>query len=621
MKNNMMKEKFGVEGMTCSGCERIIEKKVSKLPGVTKVSTDFRTGKGSITYDKSAVSREDIMAEMKDCGYVCSFGEGKKTSPYAGISILLGALIVLGGAYVLAAPRIEGLIPSVDQNTSLILLFIVGLFTGFHCVAMCGGFVVSYTTKSAAEGKAGFNLGSHAAYAVGKTLSYTVIGATFGFIGSFFTFTPFLRGAAAILAGAFLVIFGLSMLDAFSQLRRFRLKTPSVMQKLTYKWMGNNSNPLIIGLLNGLMIACGPLQAMYLLAAASGSAYLGGLYLMAFGLGTLPLLVGFGVVTSLVSAQFTHKILKFSGVFVVILGLIMLNRGLTLTGTGYDLSSIVAVASASTAIPEASATSQQPSYQEIRMDVTAEGWSPDSFVLQKGVPVKWVINVKELTNCNKAIQVPKLGLYFNLKQGVQTIEFTPNESGVIPWSCWMGMIPGRFIVKDDAVAAGANPIAAEPFKTQNPPAGQNPANPAPTTTIAAQPTVQVLPADPSSPSNYQEIRMDVTASGFSPNKFVLKRGVPVKWIINGKQLTGCNSAIKVPSLGLQFNVKEGLQTIEFTPNDAGTIQWSCWMGMLRGVFVVQDDTSNVAAALNTVQVPQGGSCGGGGGGCGCGMMR
>ena len=36
-----------------------------------------------------------------------------------------------------------------------------------------------------------------------------------------------------------------------------------------------------------------------------------------------------------------------------------------------------------------------------------------------------------------------------LKEGTQIIEFTPPESGVVPWSCWMGMIPGTFIVLDD----------------------------------------------------------------------------------------------------------------------------------------------------------------------------
>ena len=89
--------------------------------------------------------------------------------------------------------------------------------------------------------------------------------------------------------------------------------------------------------------------------------------------------------------------------------------------------------------------------------------------------------------------------------------------------------------------------------------------------------------------------MNVTSSGWQPDSFVLKKGIPVKWIIDGQQLTGCNNGIKVPSLGLSFTIKPGIQTIEFTPTQTGLIQWSCWMGMIKGKFTVNDDiiSSNI----------------------------
>ncbi|MEI7960829.1 MAG: cupredoxin domain-containing protein [archaeon] len=90
-------------------------------------------------------------------------------------------------------------------------------------------------------------------------------------------------------------------------------------------------------------------------------------------------------------------------------------------------------------------------------------------------------------------------------------------------------------------------------------------------------------------AEYQVIHMDVTGAGYSPNSFVLKTGVPVKWIINGIKLNGCNSGIIVPEYKLNFKLKTGEQTIEFTPTKSGTIQWSCWMGMIQGTFIVKDD--------------------------------
>ena len=110
--------------------------------------------------------------------------------------------------------------------------------------------------------------------------------------------------------------------------------------------------------------------------------------------------------------------------------------------------------------------------------------------------------------------------------------------------------------------------------------------------------------------------MEVTRSGWNPSKFVLKKGVPVKWVIEGKEITGCNNAISVPKLGLDFKIKKGTQTIQFTPKETGTISWSCWMGMIPGVFVVKDEVSGSSQKeLEKVVVPSGGSCGGG---CGCG---
>lgn len=113
----------------------------------------------------------------------------------------------------------------------------------------------------------------------------------------------------------------------------------------------------------------------------------------------------------------------------------------------------------------------------------------------------------------------------------------------------------------------------------------------------------------------QEINMDVTYAGYSPNSFVLKKGVPVKWIINGKELTGCNSRILVKSYGLTIDLKQGINIIQFIPDQAGTIQWSCGMGMLRGSFIVTETGTATQAQLSSVPA-SGPSCGSGG--CGCG---
>ena len=451
---NKKTAEFLIEGMTCSHCEKTVVKAAKSVDGVYSVSADSGTGKGQITYDPDKTSPEKVFKIIQKEGFNCRLpGEKKNKSSLA--SSLVSVLLVLAGAYLLFGGLFEADMPDVGQNASLFLIFTLGLVTGFHCIAMCGGFVISYSSKHAANG--GNGLTSHLIYGASKTLGYTIIGGLFGLLGSFIAFTPMIRGIAAALAGLFLILYGANMLGFI----RFRLKGPSFLEKYS---KANSSNPAAIGFANSLMLACGPLQAMYVIAAASGSPVTGALYLFVFGIGTLPVLLGFGVLTSVISGRFTQKIMRYSGIIVILLGLVMLNRGLILTGTGYDFKSVFGrpittvepVTTTTTTQYYTTQTTQIISggttppttlaYQEIFMNVTGNGWQPDTFTLKKGVPVKWRINGLEITGCNKRIQVPKLGLQFDIKKGPQTIEFTPTEAGTIPWSCWMGMIDGKFIV-------------------------------------------------------------------------------------------------------------------------------------------------------------------------------
>ena len=455
----IIKKKMKTTGMTCPSCEKIIAKQVLKLEGVKSIDIDYATETAEIEFDDQKTNYQQIKKVIEEKGYICeNFDNNKQKTNWLNWTFAaIGFILIIYFAWQLYG-RIE--IPAISQNMGYGLLFVVGLLTGFHCVGMCGGFVVSYTAKGVKEGKKPAKL--HLSYAIGKLISYTVIGAIFGLLGSIIAFTPAIRGWAGILAGLFLVIFGLKMLNVFPGLRKFKIAMPQFLNKFLRKGKKEHSNnPLIIGLLNGLMIACGPLQAIYIMAAGTGSMVEGAKLLFIFALGTLPVMLGFGYLTSIISKKATHKILKASGVIVIVLGLVMINRGISLTGTGYDYNSLTAgfdsFGNGDSGIDGVeSSLVFKDGYQEIRMEVNRYGWSPDKFVLKKGVPVKWIINAKELNGCNNAIQVPKLGLKFDIKQGEQTIEFTPTETGTISWSCWMGMIPGVFIVQDEVDGSSAN---------------------------------------------------------------------------------------------------------------------------------------------------------------------
>jgi sulfite exporter TauE/SafE len=354
--------------------------------------------------------------------------------------------------------------PKVSRDMSYGLLTLIGFLTSFHCVGMCGPLIVGYTAKNATNGRKSY--ATHFLYGIGKTLSYTIIGALFGAFGSVVAFTPFTQGAVGVAAGVFLILFGLHMLEVFPALSHFQIRTPKFVMRFVGKEYRKRSNPFVIGLLNGLMIICGPLQAMYVMAAGTGNWSEGAAILFFFGIGTLPLLLGFGFLTSLLSANLTPKLLKASGLIVMILGAIMLNRGLAVTGTGVDFNTLVARVSQQLS-PAVAETPSCDTEQTIHMDILKSSFSPNRFTLRKGVPVKWVINGKEMNECNKVIVIPQYKMRIELKEGSQIIEFTPPESGVVPWSCWMGMIPGTFIVVDDV-----SPPKQKEAQATQPPAEQ-----------------------------------------------------------------------------------------------------------------------------------------------------
>lgn len=85
--------------------------------------------------------------------------------------------------------------------------------------------------------------------------------------------------------------------------------------------------PFVTGLLKGLLLGCGPLQAMYIMAAGTGSPTEGAFMLTSFGLGTLPALIGFGFFASYLSHKSIRQLVHVSAVLVIFIRLMMFNRG------------------------------------------------------------------------------------------------------------------------------------------------------------------------------------------------------------------------------------------------------------------------------------------------------
>lgn len=96
--------------------------------------------------------------------------------------------------------------------------------------------------------------------------------------------------------------------------------------------------------------------------------------------------------------------------------------------------------------------------------------------------------------------------------------------------------------------------------------------------------------------------MTADNNGYTPNAFYVQKDIPVKWIIDGKQINSCNNSVVAQSLNVQKKIKSGENIIEFTPGDKD-INFSCWMGMIRGVIKVVDDLNSVDPSKSDPSIP------------------
>ncbi|MBL7141928.1 sulfite exporter TauE/SafE family protein [Patescibacteria group bacterium] len=446
----LKKIKIQIKGIHCKSCKTLIETEVDVLPGVKDVDVNHQTGECQIIFDNQKVSQSKIFKTIEKLNYQVkdsSTKEKKKQKQFSKKFIIAGVLLavfILGYFLIKHLGLLETLSRLNDQKISYWLIFLIGVLVSFHCIGMCGGLVVAYTSRQHAKEKKKTNFSlPHLQYNVGRMISYTVVGGILGGFGSFFGINPTFTGSIILVAGIFMVLMGLSLMTNFKWLEIIKLRTPFFIAKFLYKQRHTRKpkGPFIIGLLNGFM-PCGPLQAMQLYALASGSITQGALSMGVYGLGTVPLMFGFGSFISLISQEKIKQVMKFSGLVVIVLGLIMFNRGLVNFGYGFR-SFIPRQATSQT---EYLVTGDVEEYQVVRMDLTYRGYSPNVIFIKKDIPVRWIINVKQMSGCTDEIIMPEYNIRKPLEYGENIIEFVPKKLGDLKFSCWMQMVWGKFVV-------------------------------------------------------------------------------------------------------------------------------------------------------------------------------
>lgn len=224
----------------------------------------------------------------------------------------------------------------------LSLIILLGFLGSFgHCFGMCGPLTVAFSLSKQQENPSWQQqLKFHTLLNLGRMLSYTVVGAGIGSLGSVLVEGGQLAGIGsdlrrwiAIIAGMMLIWFGLGQIKP-DFLPHIPLLHPilkgNLHSRLSAGMMKLSSQthwwtPGLLGMTWGLM-PCGFLYAAQIKAAATGNLWQGAATMLAFGIGTLPIMVGVSVSTALISKDRRSQLFQLGGWVTLIIGVITLLR-------------------------------------------------------------------------------------------------------------------------------------------------------------------------------------------------------------------------------------------------------------------------------------------------------
>jgi len=458
MKNMMKETTYYVKGMHCSSCEILIEKKLLENEGVTSVEAS--TGKGEVTieYRGERPKAEKLSQIFRKDGYSFSDSQDEIKSGLKVKDIILvigiGALFILG-FFGLNKLGLSELV-DVNSKSSLPMFFLFGLLAGISsCMALVGGLILSMSKQWLElypdENSTLKKIQPHLMFNVGRIISYALLGSTLGAVGSALQLSLRATPILVIVVSIIMILLALQMLGVKAaqkfQLTMPRFITRSIADESRFK---GRYLPMLMGALT-FFLPCGFTITAQGLALISGSAIQGGLIMLFFALGTLPVLLMIGL-SSVKLSQKSHYsysgFLKFAGVLVLFFALFNINSQLNVLGFS-SISDLEKKPSLSTGGKDG-LPPVVDGKQVIKMNASSSGYSPNYFKVKVGIPVRWEITDIGTSGCTNAVISRELfGGQINLTPGqTSTREFTPTKVGKFKFSCWMGMISGVMEVVD-----------------------------------------------------------------------------------------------------------------------------------------------------------------------------
>jgi len=213
---------------------------------------------------------------------------------------------------------------------SVITIAFLGSFG--HCIGMCGGIVIAYSTAGLQKNRSKKTQAvAHILYSFGRVTTYTVLGAVFGLLGGVVVFNNITNGILWIVAGLVMVLAGLSLMGKIRFLSLLEASFSSTAwYRNTFRSLLQNDSLFgfyLLGMLNGLL-PCGFVYFFAITAASTASPLYGAIVMFIFGVSTIPALFSLGFFVGLFKKMtFRHVMTQLASFSVIAYGLFTLYNG------------------------------------------------------------------------------------------------------------------------------------------------------------------------------------------------------------------------------------------------------------------------------------------------------
>lgn len=322
-----------VHGMHCAACVLLLESELGEHPLVSSASANLETRSVQVYGDFGTMTPTAIAEELTKIlsQHTLSTEKEEKEKNWKEFTVAVPIALVFAALFVLLQKL--NIVSLVNTGTvSYGTAFVVGIIASLStCMAVVGGLVLSMSATFAREGD---RVRPQILFHTGRIVSFFILGGVIGLIGSAFTLGVTGTFILSLLVGIVMLLLGINLLDVFPSLKRLQPSMPKFLGEhaLGISKLNHTFTPLLVGVAT-FFLPCGFTQAMQFYSLTTGSFITGGLTMLSFALGTLPVLALIGF--SSFSIQNSTKagiFFKTAGLIVVLFALFNIINSLVAVG-------------------------------------------------------------------------------------------------------------------------------------------------------------------------------------------------------------------------------------------------------------------------------------------------